>query len=701
LTSEQLEAARAERMRQNGHGAITIEDVRTWIEETGLCIFLPRSAQAGQPVLPAPTATPTFVEAVAGQRINQPPQQLIAEAESLLVRLEAEGVAVRLNLAGQPIGQSGDQPDYVVAGWVLPYIYALRGDRDWRRSPQLTGSRQVSQLAVQAAKHLDSANLTLTQVRDALGREVTETAVLRALHELWKQLRIIPVVPEVGVPALWQPLRQRFQKAIAEGASTSQVTAISVLASIYLQAVIAASMEDIEMFLSPLTSRSKIREVVRGLAATRQVHTTTMGQSPMFYVAGTLPEFPPEPSFQIGASSPAYRSSNYRSSTYLSAYLRAAEEDAMEPVASVVPELKVEPVEHEFAAAAADFTADFGAGKPAAPASHRKPLARPAAGAPSFGKAQPSAKTPSAGKSGPPRPRAARSSAPARRAGSGESRANASGDRRRAPLPRSASANGNGANGARSASSAPHPARNGSYSNGNGSHAKNGASAAANGHKPSGNGHHSNGALPSHGEANRAKSSKANWSARPAPNGGKGTASARSSSPVSRNGSPNGHGSKAHAASSHKPGAKTGSGNGTRNGTPNGARNGTKAVSGVAKGGARSSVRAGSRPAARTQSRAVAKPDSRTRTGSKGSGREPVNSSAAKRYSFTGQAKQAPKAAKKPASGKTQGRTAAAKPTPKAAGKTSSHRVATRTGAQASSRSGQRSGSAQPAKRRG
>jgi len=276
LTAEQLEAARAERMRQNGHGAITIEDVRTWIEETGLCIFLPRSAQAGQPVLPAPTATPTFVEAIAGQRINQPPQQLIAEAESLLVRLEAEGVAVRLNLAGQPIGQSGDQPDYVVAGWVLPYIYALRGDRDWRRSPQLTGSRQVSQLAVQAAKHLDGANLTTAQVRDALGREVTEAAVLRALHELWKQLRIIPVVPEVGVPALWQPLRQRFQKAIAEGASTSQVTAISVLASIYLQAVIAASMEDIEMFLSPLTSRSKIREVVRGLAATRQVHTTTM-----------------------------------------------------------------------------------------------------------------------------------------------------------------------------------------------------------------------------------------------------------------------------------------------------------------------------------------------------------------------------------------------------------------------------------------
>src|SRR5450631_680212 len=149
-------------MRQNGHGAVTIEDVRTWIEETGLCIFLPRSAQAG-------FTTPTFVEAIAGRRTTEPTLELIATAESLLVRLEAEGVAVRLNLAGQP----GDQPDYVVAGWVLPYIYALRGDRDWRRSPQLTGSRQVSQLAVMAAKQLDTANLNAIQIRDLLGREVT------------------------------------------------------------------------------------------------------------------------------------------------------------------------------------------------------------------------------------------------------------------------------------------------------------------------------------------------------------------------------------------------------------------------------------------------------------------------------------------------------------------------------------------------
>jgi len=294
LTAEQLEASRAERMRQNGNGALTLEDARTWIEETGLCLFLPRRQFSS-------SIAPSFVEAVAGHQNSSPDPKHVALAEELLVRLEIEGVAVRLNLLGHP----GEQPDYIVAAWVLPYVYALRGDRDWRRSPQLTGSRQVSQLAVQSYKQLELGDTNLASLTHALGREVTEGAVLRAITELWQQLRIIPVVSAVGQPAQWQLLRTRFQKAIAEGASTSQVTAISVLASIYLQAVIAASMEEVELFLAPLTARSKIREVLRGLVATRQVHTISMGHAPHFYVAGTLPEFAAAPTIYSSSSMPA------------------------------------------------------------------------------------------------------------------------------------------------------------------------------------------------------------------------------------------------------------------------------------------------------------------------------------------------------------------------------------------------------------
>ncbi len=291
MTSEQLEAARAERMRQNGIGALTLEDARTWIEETGLCLFLPRKQST-------PSLAPSFVEAVAGERSSTPGPKQIALAEELLVRLELDNVAVRLNLQGQP----GEQPDYIVATWVLPYVYALRGDRDWRRVPQLTGSRQVSPLAIQAYKRLEQGEANISELKQVLGQGVTEMAVMRAITELWQQLRIVPVIAAPGRAAKWQLLRVRFQKAIAEGASTSQVTAISVLASIFLQAVIAASMEEVELFLAALTARSKIREVLRGLVATRQVHTLTLGHAPHFYVAGTLPEFSVAPQIYASAT---------------------------------------------------------------------------------------------------------------------------------------------------------------------------------------------------------------------------------------------------------------------------------------------------------------------------------------------------------------------------------------------------------------
>ncbi|WP_263358441.1 hypothetical protein [Acidicapsa ligni] len=617
MTVEQLEAARAERMRQNGHGAITLEDVRTWIEETGLCIFLPRSAQAG-------FTAPTFVEAVAGQRTTEPTLELITTAENLLVRLEADGVAVRLNLAGLP----GDQPDYVVAGWVLPYIYALRGDRDWRRSPQLTGSRQVSQLAVHAAKQLDSANMNAAQIRDALGREVTESAVLRALHELWKQLRIIPVVPEVGQPALWQPLRQRFQKAIAEGASTSQVTAISVLASIYLQAVIAGSMEDVELFLSPLTSRSKIREVVRGLAATRQVHSTTMGHSPMFYVAGTLPEFPTALSYQISNGFPAYPG-------------QVRDEDELDSVEDFVVNLASNRVE-EVAAVAAPLAslpeAPAATVRPPLPAtpSIAQPTAQPMAQSIAQSIVRPAARiatrpagsNPSSSKSPAPRPRPSRSAnAPHPRershggsSNSHDSRSSAPADRRRAPAARGTSANGNASRSA----AAPRSSNSSQTSSGRPAPSHNGSGTAARFAKPLNGNNGSGHGKPAHGKPTHGKPVAAGQ---------------RSNNGPSRTGS-----------------ASNGS---TGN---NSAGNGARGTVAARPANARPTARPDTRPSARSGSESGARPTSRSASGFSSGNSAPrgtgtaknakpaangAKASAAKRYSFTGQAKQAPKPAAK------------------------------------------------------
>jgi hypothetical protein len=393
-------------MRLNGNGALTLEDARTWIEETGLCLFLPKRQYST-------SIAPSFVEAIAGQRNPTPEPKQIAFAEELLVRLETDGVAVRLNLLGLP----GEQPDFVVASWVLPYVYALRGDRDWRRSPQLTGSRQVSQLAVQAYKQLESGDATITALRHALGREVSESAVLRAITELWQQLRIIPVIAAPGQAAKWQLLRTRYQKAIAEGASTSQVTAISVLASIYLQAVIAASMEEVELFLSPLTARSKVREVLRGLVATRQVHTISMGHAPHFYVAGTLPEFAVAPTL--------YSSSSMSASAY---FFGAREhEDEMPEPAAKLP----------------------------APASAPAPIPRPKAAEPHAPRV--AARKPAAAKAPAPRPHFSRTAAHSRDRKPGQSLASRTA-RRSGPETRSSSARPAGArstNGARPAGSRP------------------------------------------------------------------------------------------------------------------------------------------------------------------------------------------------------------------------------------------------------
>jgi 23S rRNA pseudouridine2605 synthase len=143
-------------------------------------------------------------------------------------------------------------------------------------------------------KVLDSAGaLTAAAVRETLGRELTEAAVLRALCELWQGLRVSPVFAEEGQPTSWEMLRVRHREALTTGAATSQVTALSLLVSTYLQSVYAASSEEIEIFLSPVASRSRVREAVRGLSATRQIHSLSMDAQTYYFLQDGLPEFAP------------------------------------------------------------------------------------------------------------------------------------------------------------------------------------------------------------------------------------------------------------------------------------------------------------------------------------------------------------------------------------------------------------------------
>ena len=282
MISEQLHAARATLWRQKSNPLLTLDDAQSWLEQIGLCLFLPRKTQILAPA-------PSFVEACAGETNATPPRGAIETAMGLVSRLIESGAAVALNLLGAPT----DHPDFIASAETLPFIYALRGDRDWKHAPASSGPARVSPLVAQVWKLLERRGvLTAAEIQSDLGRELTEGAVLRALHELWSMMRVMPLYQSGGHAAFWEPMQSRHSKAVKTGGSMSQVTALSVMASVYLQSVIAASSEDAEAFLSPLASRTKVREVVRGLAATRQLSMTSLESRTLLFVEGSLPEFP-------------------------------------------------------------------------------------------------------------------------------------------------------------------------------------------------------------------------------------------------------------------------------------------------------------------------------------------------------------------------------------------------------------------------
>ncbi len=282
MIAEQLQAARAAHWRQQQSPILTLDEAESWLAQHPLCLYLPRAAQ-----LPAPA--PSFVEACTGSRQATPGAAAIEQAQRLLTRLIAAGTAVPLNL----LGTVGEQPDFLAHREALPYVLALRADPDWKHAPQKSSGHKVSPLVLELWKVLDKEGaLTAAEARETLGRELTEAALLRALCELWQALRISPVLAEeVGQPARWEMLRVHHRGALETGSTTSQVTALSLLVSMYLQSVYAATSEEIEIFLSPVASRSRVREAVRGLSATRQLHALSMAAQTYHFLENGLPEF--------------------------------------------------------------------------------------------------------------------------------------------------------------------------------------------------------------------------------------------------------------------------------------------------------------------------------------------------------------------------------------------------------------------------
>ncbi len=299
MTQDQLVQARRARWRQDGNALLTLDDAERWLRETPLCLYLPRHSH-----VPAPA--PSFVEAVAGVADPAPGPERLSAAADMLARLVESGAAIALNLFGSPSGIVGEQPDFLATPEALPYLYAMQAERNPKKEPTTTGQARVSPLAAETWKLLEREGaLTVAELRAHLGREVTEAATLRALGELWHVMRAVPVPAASGLPAHWELLVARHRRELNVGSTQSQTTALSILASFYLQSAVAASPEQVGIFLSPLASRSRIRDVVHGLTTTRQLHSFPLGGEEQLYIEGTLPEFPEEEAVAAELSSAA------------------------------------------------------------------------------------------------------------------------------------------------------------------------------------------------------------------------------------------------------------------------------------------------------------------------------------------------------------------------------------------------------------
>ncbi len=278
----QLQAARATSWHQSGEPLLTLDAVREWVASTGLLLYAPRPQQLAAPA-------PSLVEATLGASTEAPTAAQTDTARSFVARLVSEGNAVPLNLLGGP----GETPDFIVSAQMFSFVFTLRGDKLWKQAPATSGTLKVTPLAFGAYELLaDKGAMSASDLAAELGREITEAAVLRALNELWIHMRAIPLLQQGNAPTLWELTSKRFTKAIKAGVNAGQPTALSALVSLYLSQALLATEDEIATFLSPLSARSRIKDVVHGLSAGRQLEPVVLEGKELLHIPGRLPVFP-------------------------------------------------------------------------------------------------------------------------------------------------------------------------------------------------------------------------------------------------------------------------------------------------------------------------------------------------------------------------------------------------------------------------
>jgi hypothetical protein len=259
MTELELQHLRREKWHIDGEPIRTIEQAREFVDSVGMAL--------SYPLRPMPLL-PTFIGAIAGSDRNLPePKSALSDprvlqSEELVARMLRDKSLYEAKLGNETL---------LLSSTIFPYYYALASDRNPRQPIRSRTSGKGSPLTEHAFRKLEERGpLTQKQLQELLGGAVSETAVERALHELWAALKIIPIDHDPKNGDTWDACYRWAPHEVEQGVRLSDAEALSALISKYLDGVVAATQDEIENLFSSITTRTRISEVIRALLAARE-----------------------------------------------------------------------------------------------------------------------------------------------------------------------------------------------------------------------------------------------------------------------------------------------------------------------------------------------------------------------------------------------------------------------------------------------
>jgi hypothetical protein len=280
MTELELREHRRRKWRLDGSPLRSSEEAREFLETVGFCLMYP---------VKPPLLVPTFLGACAGSEANLPmrpqafDQPRARQAEEWVLEMLRQRLAFEANLFGET--------PLLLAPSVLPYFYALVGDRNPKAEPtKEAGAGKLSPLARDAWAALHkSGPLAKTKLRELLGGAPSDAALDRALAELGASLKIARVDESPAAGATWELLHRWAPEAVKEGIGLSLGESLSALVSRYLECVVAAEAQEVEEFFSRLAPRSRVRESVNALLAARELSFIPVGSKTLIQIAPPRP----------------------------------------------------------------------------------------------------------------------------------------------------------------------------------------------------------------------------------------------------------------------------------------------------------------------------------------------------------------------------------------------------------------------------